>query len=170
MVTEIVHPPSRPVLLLLDGHSSHFSLEAIKFAAENEFILFCLPPHTTHVAQPLDVSFFAPLKRHWARVCHEYAIDHPGRAVTKFQFSSLFSKAWFLSIQPSTIMSGYRKVGVYPFNLTAIKPYEFSNDFGLAMKLNEAIPKVVEPHGSESSVHIIESDPRPSVTSAPSED
>jgi len=32
-------PPLRPVLLLLDGHSSHFSLEAIKFAAENEIIL-----------------------------------------------------------------------------------------------------------------------------------
>ena len=38
------------------------------------------------------------------------------------------------------------------------------------MKLNEAIPKVVEPHGSESSVHILESDSGPSVTSAPSED
>ena len=30
-------PPSRPVLLLLDGHSSHFTLEAIKFAAENYY-------------------------------------------------------------------------------------------------------------------------------------
>jgi len=50
-------PPSRPALLLLDGHSSHYNLEAIKFAAENEIILFCLPPHTTHVAQPLDVNF-----------------------------------------------------------------------------------------------------------------
>ena len=83
-------PSSRPMLLLLDGHLSHFSLEAIKFPAENEIILFCLPPHTTHMAQPLDASFFAPLKRHWARVCHEYTIDHPGREVTKFQFSSLF--------------------------------------------------------------------------------
>ena len=39
-------PPSQPVLLLLDGHSSHFTLEAIKFAAENEIILFLLAtPH-----------------------------------------------------------------------------------------------------------------------------
>ena len=56
--------PSRPVLLLLDGDSSHYNLEAIKFAAENKIILFCLPPHATHVAQPLDVSFFGPLKKH----------------------------------------------------------------------------------------------------------
>jgi len=67
-------------------------------------------------------------------------------------------------------MSSYWKVGAYPFNPTAIKPYEFSNASGSAMKLNEAIPKVVEPHGYESSVHIVESNPGPSVTSASSED
>ena len=59
-------------------------------------------------------------------MCHEYTVDNPGRAVTKFQFSSLFNKAWFLAIQPSTIVSGFRKVGVYPFDPAAIKPYEIS--------------------------------------------
>ena len=45
-------PPSRPVLLLLDGHSSHFTLEAMKFAAENEIILFLLatPYHSCRSA------------------------------------------------------------------------------------------------------------------------
>ena len=82
-----ITPPSRSVLLLLDGHSSHFTFEAIKFAAEKEIILFvCHLILLTCLT--LDVSFFAPLKRHWARVYHEYAIDHPGRAVTKFQFSA----------------------------------------------------------------------------------
>jgi len=154
-------PPLRPVLLLLDGHSSHFSLEAIKFAAENEIILFCLPPHTTHVAQPLDVSFFAPLKRHWARMCHEYTTEHPGRAVTKFQFSSLFNKAWFISIQPSTIMSGYRKVGVYPFDPTAIKPYESSNI--TALNPNECITESTAQDKFESGLE--QKDPVPSAAS-----
>jgi len=43
-------PPSRPVILLLDEHSSHYNLEAVKIAAEKEIILFCLSPHMTHVA------------------------------------------------------------------------------------------------------------------------
>jgi len=67
-------------------------------------------------------------------------------------------------------MSGYRKVGIYPFYQTAIKPYEFSNTSGSAMKLSETMPKVTKPHGSESSVRVVESDPGPSVTSVPSED
>ena len=116
-------PPARPVILLLDGHSSHYNPEAIAIAAEEKIIIFCLPPHTTHVAQPLDVSFFGPLKQHWEKVCNDYMSDNPGRAVTKFQFSALFSQAWFQTINPATIISGFRKVGVCPFNATAIKLY-----------------------------------------------
>ena len=65
-------PPAQPVILLLDGHSSHYNPEAIALAAEEKIIIFCLSPHTTHVAQPLDVSFFGPLKQHWAKV--QYAM------------------------------------------------------------------------------------------------
>ena len=46
----------RPLLLLLDGHSSHFEPKSIKFAKENGVVIFCLPPHTTHECQPLDVG------------------------------------------------------------------------------------------------------------------
>lgn len=54
-------PPARPVLLLLDGHSSHYEPDTICLAAEGVVIL-CLPPHTTHVSQLLDVSFFQAIK------------------------------------------------------------------------------------------------------------
>ena len=109
-------PKTRPVLLLLDGHSSHFTPEAIKVAAESEIVLFCLPPNATHMAQPLDVSFFGPLKKHWYNVCHTFMTDNPGKVVTKFHFCSLLNEAWFQSIQPETIKAGFRKVGVYPYN------------------------------------------------------
>jgi len=47
-------PKVRPLILLLDGHSSHFSPEAIHLAAKEDIILFALPPNTTHLLQPLD--------------------------------------------------------------------------------------------------------------------
>ena len=65
-------PKARPVLLLLDGHSSHYSPVTIKIAAENQVILFALPPHTTHVSQPLDRCCFAPLKAAWRQECHNF--------------------------------------------------------------------------------------------------
>ena len=60
-------PSVRPLLLLMDGHSSHYSPNFIETAAENDVIVFCLPPNTTHFLQPLDNGPFGPLKRYWRR-------------------------------------------------------------------------------------------------------
>ena len=54
-----------PLLLLLDGHSSHYNPQTVRLAKENDVILFTLVPHTTHEMQPLDTAVFGPLKSHW---------------------------------------------------------------------------------------------------------
>lgn len=113
-------PPARPVMLLLDGHSSHYEPHTIRLAAQEGVVILCLPPHTTHVSQPLDVSFFAPLKMYWSEACHLFMQENPGRVVTKYQFSSLFSTAWYKAIKPATLVAGFKKVGVCPFNSSAI--------------------------------------------------
>ena len=59
--------PGRPLLLLLDGHSSHFTLELVQTAAEQDVVIFCLPPHTTADSQPFDTSVFGPLKSYWSQ-------------------------------------------------------------------------------------------------------
>ena len=110
----------RPLLLLLDGHSSHFEPETIKFAKENSIIIFCLPPHTTHEAQPLDCSLFGPLKHHWRSACHEFYQSSPGKVVSKFNFMELFSKAWLKAVTPENMCAGFRTAGIVPFNPNAI--------------------------------------------------
>ncbi|XP_072401145.1 uncharacterized protein [Diabrotica undecimpunctata] len=50
-------------LLLLDRHRSHTnSMYILEIALENDVHFLCLPSHTTHYLQPLDRSFFKPLK------------------------------------------------------------------------------------------------------------
>lgn len=83
-------PRSRPLLLIMDGHSSHFSPEMIRFAAKEKVILFTLPPHTTHLCQPLDKGCFASLKVNWRHVCHEYMTNNPGKVVTRYDFLPFF--------------------------------------------------------------------------------
>ena len=65
-------PTSRPLLLLMDGHSSHFCPEMIRTAAAEGVLLFTLPPHTTHLCQPLDKGPFAPLKVEWRKTVHVF--------------------------------------------------------------------------------------------------
>ena len=107
---------NRPLLLLVDGHSSHYDPESISFAKDHSVIILCLPPHTTHEAQPLDVSFFGPLKKHWSQECHNFIQASPGKVVTRFNFSELFSKAWSKACSPENICSGFRRAGVVPFS------------------------------------------------------
>ena len=112
--------PSRPLLLILDGHSSHFTLELVQTAAEKDIIIFCLPPHTTANSQPLDTSVFGPLKSYWSQACCDYMFANPGCVVTKFQFSSLFRQAWSKGMSVDNIHAGFKKTRVFPFNPEAI--------------------------------------------------
>ena len=113
-------PSVRPLLLLLDGHSSHYSPVAVKMAAEENIILFTLPPNTTHLSQPLDKGVFGPLKVAWRRVCHTYLSENPGIVVTRCVFSQLLNSAWQDSMTSKNIIAGFRTTGVYPTDRYAI--------------------------------------------------
>ena len=49
-------------LLILDGHASHVTNEAIRFGRENGLDILTLPSHYSHELQPLDVAVFHPFK------------------------------------------------------------------------------------------------------------
>ena len=117
-------PPVRPLLLLLDGHSSHYSPQLVNKAAEEKVIVFCLPPNTTHRTQPLDKGAFSPLKRYWREECHNFLCANPGKVITHYQFGAIFSKAWAQAMTPSNIMAGFKITGVYPVNCFALVPPE----------------------------------------------
>ena len=58
-------------LLIFDRYASHVSNEFIKFVKANMIICLCLPPHSTHLLQPLDVSIFGPLKQNYKKLLAE---------------------------------------------------------------------------------------------------
>ena len=119
----LTHVPScRPILLMMDGHSTHFQPSVVRMAAKEDVILFCLPPHSTHLTQPLDKGCFGPLKSAWKQVCHEYLTRNPGKVVTRYQFSELFGKAWTCSMSMTNIIAGFRTTGIFPFNRNALLP------------------------------------------------
>ena len=137
-------PAGRPLLLLLDGHSSHFQPECIREAASHGVIIFCLPPNTTHVCQPLDSTCFHSLKSHWSNACDEYMSANPGKIVTIYQFSKLFASAFTKAFTPRNITSSFRVTGVYPLNRRAIPiPGNYCQPCGALTPT----AKVAETHG-----------------------
>jgi hypothetical protein len=49
-------------LLLCDGHDSHITAQFVRYCIDNKIIVFLLPPHSSHLLQPLDVGVFGPVK------------------------------------------------------------------------------------------------------------
>ena len=92
-------PPTRPVLLIEDGHSSHISIDVIKLARNNGVHLLCLPAHTTHMLQPLDVGMFKSLKSNYLTACKKHLSNHPGQVITTDVLASLLAQAWPESYQ-----------------------------------------------------------------------
>ena len=125
-------PPVRPLLFLMDGHSSHFQPSVIHTAAIERVIVFCLPPHTTHLTQPLDKGCFGPLKSHWREECWSYICAHPDRVITRYQFSELFGRASMRGMSMQNIVGGFRTTGVYPFNRSALSLPKESKRVSLA--------------------------------------
>ena len=54
--------PEKPVLLILDNHSSHISLEAVSLCKAKGIVLLALPPYCSHRLQTLDRAIYGPLK------------------------------------------------------------------------------------------------------------
>ena len=127
---------ARPLLLLLDGHSTHNQPEVVRFVKEKKVIILCLPPHAMHEAQPLDCGVFSPLKAQWRSVAHDFLQSNPGMVITKFNFNSLFANAWLNAVTPANVIAGFKTCGVYPFNCSAIKVPESKKDASTSVKSN----------------------------------
>ena len=57
-------------LLILDGHGLYLDINTIQLCRANNIHLHCLPPHTTHIFQPLNVVIFHPVKSNFSRLTH----------------------------------------------------------------------------------------------------
>jgi hypothetical protein len=100
-------------LLILDGHESHHSLKFQELCKENNIYTLCMPPHSSHLLQPLDVGCFSPLKRAYSREV-ESLIRHHINHITKLEFLPAFKAAYDRSFTSANICSAFRGAGLVP--------------------------------------------------------
>ncbi|XP_065662485.1 uncharacterized protein LOC136085070 [Hydra vulgaris] len=104
------------VLLIIDNHESHLSLQSLEYAKENHVCMMTLPPHTSHKTQPLDRSVFGPIKTYFNAAANSWMLNNPGQAITIYKMASLIRQAWEKSSTPTNIMSGFRMTGIWPYD------------------------------------------------------
>lgn len=102
-------------LLVLDGHESHHSTDFELFCQDNKIITLCMPPHSSHLLQPLDVGCFSPLKRAYSRQIEDLMRAHVTH-ISKLEFFQAFKAAFIATMTEENILGGFRGAGIIPFN------------------------------------------------------
>jgi hypothetical protein len=105
----------KPILLIFDGHGSHLTEEIHQLALANNIHLFCLPAHTTHRLQPLDVGVFGPLATAMARRCDQVLQD-TGIEIATQDFVKKYMLARGEAFKAETIKKAFKNSGIRPLN------------------------------------------------------
>jgi hypothetical protein len=114
-------------LLILDGHGSHATPEFNRYCTEHKIVSLCMPPHTSHLLQPLDVACFSPLKTAYGHEIAELArqgVYH----IDKEEFLNVYPRVRPTVFTKQNILSGFRATGLVPYcpdrvlsNLTVVR-------------------------------------------------
>jgi hypothetical protein len=102
-------------LLILDGHESHHSVDFERYCEEHNIITLCMPPHSSHLLQPLDVGCFGPLKKAYGREI-EHLIRSSITHISKTEFFPAFYAAFQATMTEKNIKGGFKGAGLVPFD------------------------------------------------------
>jgi hypothetical protein len=102
-------------LLVLDGHGSHLTPKFDEICSENRIIPICMPPHSSHLLQPLDVGCFAVLKRAYGK-CVEDLMRSGQNHIDKLDFLDAFPDARIEAFKAETIKNSFSVTGLVPYD------------------------------------------------------
>ena len=115
----------RPCILILDGHESHKTIDAIEVCRRNGISIITLPPHTSHRTQPLDRTFFKILKSKYKNGIDAWMVANRGKVMfSVYDVVQTFAAAYDSSCTNAVAKAGFSAAGIWPFN-----PSKFDTEF-----------------------------------------
>ena len=115
-----------PRLVIYDGHLSHVWYGTTELARTNKMTILKLPPHTTELLQPLDVSVFKSLKDKWGQEMFERRTVNLSR-LNKREFAERLCSegVWKMAFSKENRESGFRRTGIYTVDRTKYPKHRF---------------------------------------------
>lgn len=116
--------PENPVLLIYDGHSTHIGLRLAEMAVQNNVEILLLPPHSSHILQPLDLAVFKSLKSKWDEYLCRHLRNTGCEKISKKKMVSQIGRLWN-GFEVNIIRNGFKKAGIYPLNRGIISKEQY---------------------------------------------
>jgi len=130
-------------VLIGDNLGAHMSPAVLALCEKHNIRYIFLPENSTHIMQPLDVSVFGPMKRHWRENVLSAWKDECERkgenfaTIPKQVFPTLLKELLTSKDYGPAIQIGFETTGLYPFSME---------------KALSKLPEEVEERGVESEV------------------
>lgn len=115
------------ILLFVDRHPSHLTLDACQTDNELGIILVVLYPNATFILQPADVSCFRALKSYWNDEVRLLKSNDFERNITKAQFADVFIKS-FDRLAPQIFEKRFQSLRYLPVQRVRHRHIEMSRD------------------------------------------
>lgn len=142
-----------PILMVLDGHSSHKTLDVINFCRDNHIYLISTPPHTTHKLQPLDRSFMKPFKNAYNERCGIWMRANAGARITEYDIAGIVAEAFKKVARYEIAEAGFRSAGIHPFDKNIFTDLDY-----LPSDITNIILDSNEPNNEQQATNIIAND------------
>ena len=133
-----------PVLVILDNHSSRDSIDTLKMWNDHKILFLSIPPHTSHILQPLDRCPNGEYKKFLEKNLKFELNDTSHMKREKMLESSRIALHSALSMHFN--LSGWRSSGLYPVN-----PEEILRSGIVQNTQPESIPETPTPKKSRGA-------------------
>ena len=85
-----------------------------------------LPPHTSNHLQPLDLTFFSPLKNALYREYELYLTSSGHQKITEYVIAELLNRAFIKVATMEKAISGFQSAGIIPLNPEMFTEHDFA--------------------------------------------
>jgi hypothetical protein len=106
-------------LLILDSHESHLNQDFKDYCLENKILTLCMPAHSLHILQPLDVVMFSPSKRKYSECVRDLAHKRVFH-INKEGFLPAFKDAFFYVFIKENCQKAFEASGLVPINAQVV--------------------------------------------------
>ena len=128
----------------MDYYKSHLSEEFITTAHNSKIHFIMIPPHSSHLLQPLDVGCFSHLKREYKRVVRD-KLSMTMDPIRRAEFNQIYQKARPKAFTKPRIQKAFSISALYPPNRKRIKETEQLRNY------TQTRPEYVPPSTSKHS-------------------
>jgi hypothetical protein len=102
-------------LLIFDSHGSHVTSEFDYYCREHAIVVLCMPSHSSHILQLLDVGCFSVLKRLYRQQV-EQLMGVGISYIDKLEFLQVYQQVRSKALHSTNIQNSFAATGLVLYN------------------------------------------------------